>query len=158
MNDEILHFTTVVSWPFKTDKLFKAVTFIDAHRHNQPLILSFLHRQSIIQSLSFYFSALCMVIACVSFPFGWNSDEFRKVCGPESNRFEVGLCGLRWAYPLAIIGKCSTIKLKLLGYLRSAIVFSLHRWVHPGDVIVHPRHATRPASTGATVPEQYVQR
>lgn len=49
-------------------------------------------------------SALCMVIACVSFPFGWNSDEFRKICGPESNRFEVGLCGLRWAYPLAIIG------------------------------------------------------
>uniref|UniRef100_U5ETD1 Putative conserved plasma membrane protein n=1 Tax=Corethrella appendiculata TaxID=1370023 RepID=U5ETD1_9DIPT len=48
-------------------------------------------------------SAICMLIACISFPFGWNSDEFRKICGPESNRFEVGLCGMRWAYPLAII-------------------------------------------------------
>lgn len=44
-----------------------------------------------------------MIIGCVSFPFGWNSDDFRKVCGPESNRFEMGLCGVRWAYPLAII-------------------------------------------------------
>jgi LHFPL tetraspan subfamily member protein len=46
-----------------------------------------------------------MIVACVSFPFGWNSDEFRKICGPESNRFELGLCNIRWAYALAIIGK-----------------------------------------------------
>lgn len=79
------------------------------HLVNQPSILRF-PRQSInwsivcLYSRFDLFSALCMVIACVSFPFGWNSDEFRKICGPESNRFEVGLCGLRWAYPLAIIG------------------------------------------------------
>lgn len=46
-----------------------------------------------------------MIVACVSFPFGWNSDEFRKICSPEANRFEVGLCSIRWAYILAIIGK-----------------------------------------------------
>lgn len=50
-----------------------------------------------------------MIIGCVAFPFGWNSDESRKICGPESNRFELGLCGVRWAYPLAIIGKYFTI-------------------------------------------------
>ncbi|CAO1342304.1 unnamed protein product [Diamesa serratosioi] len=48
-------------------------------------------------------SAISMIVSCVSFPFGWNSDEFRKICGPEANRFEVGLCGIRWAYALAII-------------------------------------------------------
>lgn len=46
-----------------------------------------------------------MIVGCVAFPFGWNSNEFRKICGPESNRFDLGLCGIRWAYPLAIIGK-----------------------------------------------------
>jgi len=51
------------------------------------------------------FSAISMIVACVSFPFGWNSDEFRKICSPEANRFEVGLCSIRWAYALAIIGK-----------------------------------------------------
>lgn len=53
----------------------------------------------------FFFPAISMIVACVSFPFGWNSDEFRKICGPDANRFEIGLCGIRWAYALAIIGK-----------------------------------------------------
>lgn len=52
----------------------------------------------------YFFAAISMIVSCVSFPFGWNSDEFRKICGPEANRFEVGLCGIRWAYALAIIG------------------------------------------------------
>lgn len=51
------------------------------------------------------FAAISMIVGCVAFPFGWNSNEFRKICGPESNRFEIGpICGIRWAYPLAIIG------------------------------------------------------
>uniref|UniRef100_A0AAG5D345 Protein with signal anchor n=1 Tax=Anopheles atroparvus TaxID=41427 RepID=A0AAG5D345_ANOAO len=62
-------------------------------------------------------SALCMVIACVSFPFGWNSDEFRKICGPESNRFEVGLCSMRWAYPLAIIACIDGFILATLSFI-----------------------------------------
>lgn len=52
-----------------------------------------------------------MIVACVSFPFGWNSDEFRKICGPDANRFEIGLCGIRWAYALAIIGELTIIEL-----------------------------------------------
>lgn len=47
-----------------------------------------------------------MIVACLAFPFGFNSDEFRKICGPQINRFEIGdLCSIRWAYALAIIGK-----------------------------------------------------
>lgn len=50
--------------------------------------------------------AISMIVACLAFPFGFNSDEFRKICGPQSNRFEIGdLCSVRWAYALAIIGK-----------------------------------------------------
>lgn len=58
-----------------------------------------------------------MVIGCVAFPFGWNSDDFRKVCGPESNRFEPGLCGIRWAYPLAIIGCIDGVILATLAFI-----------------------------------------
>lgn len=53
-----------------------------------------------------------MIVGCVAFPFGWNSNDFRKICGPESNRFELGLCGIRWAYPLAIIGNYHTANKK----------------------------------------------
>lgn len=30
--------------------------------------------------------ALSMIAGCIAFPFGWNSNDFRKICGPESNR------------------------------------------------------------------------
>lgn len=58
-----------------------------------------------------------MVTASVAFPFGWNSDEFRKICGPESNRFELGLCGIRWAYPLAMIACIDGIILATLAFI-----------------------------------------
>lgn len=60
-----------------------------------------------VNSNRFLVLAISMIVACASFPFGWNSDEFRKICGPDANRFDVGLCGIRWAYALAIIGKTS---------------------------------------------------
>ncbi|XP_067646563.1 LHFPL tetraspan subfamily member 3 protein isoform X2 [Eurosta solidaginis] len=62
-------------------------------------------------------SALCMVVACAAFPFGWNSDDFRKICGPDANRFELGLCGIRWAYPLAIIGCVDGVVLATLAFI-----------------------------------------
>ncbi|KAH8245715.1 hypothetical protein KR032_000084 [Drosophila birchii] len=62
-------------------------------------------------------SALCMIVACAAFPFGWNSDDFRKICGPEANRFELGLCGIRWAYPLAIIGCIDGMVLATLAFI-----------------------------------------
>lgn len=62
-------------------------------------------------------SAICMIVSCVAFPFGWNSDEFRKICGPEANRFELGLCGIRWAYPLAIIGCIDGLVLSTLAFI-----------------------------------------
>lgn len=62
-------------------------------------------------------TALCMVVACAAFPFGWNSDDFRKICGPEANRFELGLCGIRWAYPLAIIGCVDGVVLATLAFI-----------------------------------------
>lgn len=58
-----------------------------------------------------------MIIACGAFPFGWNSDDFRKICGPDANRFELGLCGIRWAYPLAIIGCIDGVVLATLAFI-----------------------------------------
>lgn len=60
---------------------------------------------------SLYGSGLC------SISFGWNSDDFRKICGPEANRFELGLCGIRWAYPLAIIGCIDGVVLATLAFI-----------------------------------------
>lgn len=63
------------------------------------------------------FTAISMIVGCVSYPFGWNSDDFRKVCGPEANRFELGLCEIRWAYPLAIIACIDGAILSTLAFI-----------------------------------------
>lgn len=61
--------------------------------------------------------AISMIVACLAFPFGFNSDEFRKICGPQSNRFEIGdLCSVRWAYALAIIGKFANMQEIIFNY------------------------------------------
>ncbi|CAD7002639.1 unnamed protein product [Ceratitis capitata] len=83
-------------------------------------------------------SALCMIVACAAFPFGWNSDDFRKICGPDANRFELGLCGIRWAYPLAIIG--------------------CRRWCGLGDTCIHIGHTSCASTTRSALSEFTVQR
>lgn len=63
-------------------------------------------------------SAIFLILTCLSFPLSWNSDEVRRICGPEANKFEFGICDFRWAYPLAIIG-C------LDGFILSTLAFIL---------------------------------
>lgn len=58
------------------------------------------------------FTAISTLLGCISYPFGWNIDEYRRICGPEANRFELGLCEIRWAYVLAVI--CTYYNYKLL--------------------------------------------
>lgn len=82
-----------------------------------------------------------MIVACASFPFGWNSDEFRKICGPEANRFDAGLCGIRWAYALAIIGKTFVrfIQPSPWSYFT---FFSMRRRLHSRHTRFYSRHET----------------
>lgn len=88
-----------INWDQVEDNdLIKLIIYSSSHCSTK---LSVIVNENIFMSIP----AISMIVACVSFPFGWNSDEFRKICGPEANRFEVGLCGIRWAYALAIIGK-----------------------------------------------------
>ncbi|KAL5290118.1 LHFPL5 family protein [Megaselia abdita] len=62
-------------------------------------------------------SAIFMILACVSFPLCWNSDQVRWICGPEANKFEFGTCDFRWAYPLAIIGCLDGCILSTLAFI-----------------------------------------
>lgn len=97
-----------------------------------------------VNSNRFLVSAISMIVACASFPFGWNSDEFRKICGPDANRFDVGLCGIRWAYALAIIGKTSIDLCNVPLVIRQ--FFSLRRRLHFSYTRIYPRHSTHSTS------------
>ena len=41
----------------------------------------------------------------------------KQTCGSEADRFDLGNCGVRWAYVLAIIGLMDGIVLAILGFV-----------------------------------------
>lgn len=111
---------TVPSLPFQVATIFMGISVITAILTITSLILMLFMKSTTVFHICGWMqilSAICMIIGCVAFPFGWNSDEFRKICGPESNRFELGLCGVRWAYPLAVIGCIDGLILSTLAFI-----------------------------------------
>lgn len=58
-----------------------------------------------------------MVVGVVTYPAGWDAPEVRQTCGPRANRFELGECGLRWAYLLAAIGCLDAAILAALAFI-----------------------------------------
>ncbi|XP_055688454.1 LHFPL tetraspan subfamily member 3 protein isoform X2 [Lutzomyia longipalpis] len=117
------HLDDVMSLPslaFQVATIFVGLSVVTSLLTICSLILMFFMRSTTVFHICGWMqmlSAICMIIGCLAYPFGWNSDDFRKVCGPESNRFEPGLCGIRWAYPLAIIGCVDGIILATLAFI-----------------------------------------
>lgn len=58
-----------------------------------------------------------MIGGVVSFPAGWDSEAVRDVCGPEADDYDIGQCGVRWAYILATIGIFDAVILAALAFL-----------------------------------------
>ena len=50
----------------------------------------------------FFVSGICLAIGILAFPAGWDNDHIRSICG-NSDDYELGDCGIRWAFVLAII-------------------------------------------------------
>ncbi|KAJ8873283.1 hypothetical protein PR048_026917 [Dryococelus australis] len=62
-------------------------------------------------------TAVCLVVGVVVFPAGWDSPEVKRTCGTAAGRYELGECGLRWAYLLAVIGCLDAIILSALAFI-----------------------------------------
>lgn len=59
-------------------------------------------------------SGVFLLVAILSFPAGWDNSAVVGVCGPEADDFELGTCGFRWTYLLAVVACCDAF---LLGSL-----------------------------------------
>lgn len=62
-------------------------------------------------------AALCMLVAVLIFPAGWDAPVVREVCGPEADNYGSGQCGIRWAFILAIIGVVDCGVLSILAFV-----------------------------------------
>jgi len=57
-----------------------------------------------------------MFLGCVIFPSGWKQQEIQAICGDTSTEYNLGLCGIRWAYILAILGIIDAAFLAVLAF------------------------------------------
>nr|CAD7567394.1 unnamed protein product [Timema californicum] len=62
-------------------------------------------------------SAVCLIVGVVTYPAGWDSPEVKRTCGTAAGRYELGECGLRWAYLLAVIGCLDAVILSALAFI-----------------------------------------
>lgn len=72
---------------------------------------------------SFFFCSLslskaaCLVLGCMIFPDGWDSEEVKQMCGEKTDKYTLGACSVRWAYILAIIGILDALILSFLAFV-----------------------------------------
>lgn len=62
-------------------------------------------------------SGVGMIAGCCIYPAGWSQDDVKKVCGSSVDRYNLGDCGIRWAYLLAAIGCLDAIILTILAFI-----------------------------------------
>jgi len=48
-------------------------------------------------------AGVLMLLACIVYPTGWDHPSVRVICGQQADQFELGSCGIRWGYVLAIV-------------------------------------------------------
>jgi hypothetical protein len=51
------------------------------------------------------------------FPFGWDSPNIQKTCGPNAKSYNLGDCSFRWAYLLAVIAGVDALILSALAFI-----------------------------------------
>uniref|UniRef100_UPI00358F1494 LHFPL tetraspan subfamily member 3 protein-like isoform X2 n=1 Tax=Myxine glutinosa TaxID=7769 RepID=UPI00358F1494 len=62
-------------------------------------------------------SAACLILGCIIFPDGWDSEAVRELCGKQADKYSLGACSVRWAYILAIIGILDALILSFLAFV-----------------------------------------
>ena len=57
-----------------------------------------------------------MVIGCMIYPDGWDSEQVKRMCGQRTDKYTLGNCTVRWAYILAIISIMDSLILSFLAF------------------------------------------
>ena len=79
-------------------------------------------------------SAIFMFLACVIYPSGWDNQELMTICGPNSGRYRMGDCNMRWAYILAILGIFDAAILAVLAFFLASKRAKIEMYTSSGAV------------------------
>lgn len=69
------------------------------------LLFFFLNTATVLMICGWFqaIGAIFIFLGCVIYPNGWDSSIVKRVCGLQADKYDIGVCGMRWAYILAII-------------------------------------------------------
>lgn len=99
-------FASILGGAFRASTIFVGISVIIAVLIVIAFLLFFFVKaNSVFETCGTmqFLAGFCMAIGIVSFPAGWDHDEVRSICGADSDNYELGTCGVRWAFVLAVI-------------------------------------------------------
>ncbi|KAH3880977.1 LHFPL tetraspan subfamily member 3 protein-like isoform X1 [Dreissena polymorpha] len=79
-------------------------------------------------------TSIFLFLGCVIYPSGWENDELEKICGPDSGKYRMGDCNIRWAYILAIIGIFDAAILAVLAFFLASKRAKIEMYTNSGAV------------------------
>lgn len=60
---------------------------------------------------------MCLLLGSIIFPYGWDAEVIRDMCGEHTGKYSLGNCSVRWAYILAIVGILDALILSFLAFV-----------------------------------------
>jgi hypothetical protein len=113
------NFKSIINDEFKAATFFSGVAALLMLVTVAALLLFFCFKKTAVFVFCGILELVCaifMFLACVIFPAGWDHPIVRRICGPSAGEYDLGECGIRWAYILAIIGIFDAAILAVLAF------------------------------------------
>ncbi|KAK3734138.1 hypothetical protein RRG08_000050 [Elysia crispata] len=81
-----------------------------------------LNTATVLQTCAWFqlLSGILMGISCVLYPAGWDDPIVQVVCGLKADKYDLGLCDVRWGYILAIVLVFDAFILSILAFVLAA--------------------------------------
>lgn len=65
-------------------------------------------------------SGFLMLISCIVYPAGWDDPDVQIVCGLQADKYDPGVCDIRWGFILAIVLVFDAFILSILAFVLAA--------------------------------------
>uniref|UniRef100_A0A8C9VA30 LHFPL tetraspan subfamily member 5 n=2 Tax=Scleropages formosus TaxID=113540 RepID=A0A8C9VA30_SCLFO len=115
-----LDFGSIPSGAFKTAMFFVGVSMLLIVGSMVSFSLFFFCNAGSVYKICAWMqlaSSVCMVMGCMIYPDGWDSEEVKRMCGQRTDKYTLGNCTVRWAYILAIISILDALILSFLAFV-----------------------------------------
>lgn len=120
-------FSSILSPAFRAASVFVGLSVIIIVLCIVALILFFMCNSSdvfkICGSMQLL-SGLCLAVGILSYPAGWDNEEVKRIC--QSDDYNLGTCGIRWAYVLAVVAFFDSVILACLAFTLGGKKVKMH--------------------------------